>query len=128
MLDSKPAGTVTVEGELLRTGAHGRLYVSGEGGDPPTPTHLCIWVLFNLQNTNPEVQQIPHLCFPVRFLHCHRFARALCRSTTAAACPQPCPAARRAGEGTTAVLVLSNFHMLDLLSEQSFLPIQLCSR
>lgn len=42
----------------------------------PTPTNLCIWVLFNLQNTNLEFQKISDPCFPVRFLQCHRFAHA----------------------------------------------------
>lgn len=50
----------------------------------PTPTRLRIWVLFNLQNRNLEFQKISALCFPVRFLQCHRFAHALCRRGAAA--------------------------------------------
>jgi len=93
---------------------------------PPHP-HLCIWVFFNSQNRNLEFQKVSHLNFPEQFLHCHPFAHASCWSVTAAARLQPCPAAGSASEATTAGLMLSNFHMLDLLSKKSFLPIQLCS-
>lgn len=44
------------------------------GGQPPIPD-LCIWVLFNLPNTNLESPKISQLCFPVQ-----SFARALCWS------------------------------------------------
>ena len=50
---------------VLNRGSWAALCVQRGEKTHPSPTHLCIWVLFNLQNTNLEFQKISDLCSPV---------------------------------------------------------------
>lgn len=73
----------------------------------PSPSQLCISVLFKLQNSNLSFQKIPALCSPVQFLPCHRLAYTLGWSRAAAPCLQPCRVAEQGEvqllEGRTSV-------------------------